>query len=186
MQRLWSCLVLGLFLVGCFSPALADEEKAAAEPSTEPSTMFKLVDFNHDGKISLEEHLAWEKGVFASNDRDGDGYITSREVAEFQLERMNKMHTKTGEKMEFKLQDYTFSPELDLDGDGKISLAEHLAWETKNFHANDLNGDGYIVWNEILERQRLIMADIKQKLSLLRQQQKTATEKPPAERNYQD
>lgn len=182
MQRKVTCVVLGLFLVGCFSLALAAEEKDKGKSTS----LFSRVDFNQDGKVSLEEHLAWEKGLFTSNDRNGDGYISSQEVAEFQLEQINHNRKETGKKLEFELRDYVFSPELDTDGDSKISLAEHLSWETKNFHANDLSGDGHITWDEILERQKIITEEIKRKVTLVRQRQRAAAEKPPLQKNYQD
>ena len=182
MRKQVTCVVLGLFLVGCFSLALAAEEKDKGKSTS----LFSRVDFNQDGKVSLEEHLAWEKGLFTSNDRNGDGYISSQEVAEFKLEQINHKRKEAGQKLEFELREFVFSPELDTDGDSRVSLAEHLAWETKNFQANDLNNDRYITWDEILEKQRIIRQEVKRKVALMRQRQRAASQKSPQQRNYQD
>ena len=145
-------LMLGLCLAGWGAGAGAgavqqfQPEKAGSTPT---------VDYDKDGKVSLAEHLAWEESLFITNDLDGDGYITNLEVAEIQMKRVLDMQEAgdlvlTEEELTNLISlKYTFSETLDTDRNGKVSLKEHLAWETANFNGRDLNKDGFITMDEL-------------------------------------
>jgi len=156
MPNRWMvCIVLGLSLIAwtvCIEAADQTQSKA--------KEVIPTVDFDKDGKISLAEHLAWEKSLFIANDLDGDGYITPLEVAEIQMKRLLKMQEAgelvlTAEELsKLALLQYAFSPSLDTNQDGKVSLEEHLAWETQHYKSRDLNGDGYITMDELIPQNK--------------------------------
>jgi hypothetical protein len=178
-------LLLVLLVLGLPLPALAKEADHSHQGRVPPE-----VDYNGDGKVSLKEHLAWENAVFAESDLNGDGFITTAEVAQKQMDMLVKMRKARGESAEFSAEDLrpmqgSFSSAIDTDGDGKVSLQEHLAYETNNFRGNDLNSDGFITSQEITERKAQIAAEIRQQISVKRYQQDQGARRPPA-RNYQD
>jgi hypothetical protein len=68
------------------APAAGD----AAKPKHDPAEVFKKLDTNGDGKISLEEFLAGPQGkkdpakateTFKKKDKDGDGFLTLEEFS---------------------------------------------------------------------------------------------------------
>jgi Ca2+-binding EF-hand superfamily protein len=147
-------------------------------------------DFNNDGKVSLEEHLAWAKSSFIQMDLDGDGYITPGEIAKMQLEQLASMRAHgdlpPGNANEAQIVPaFKFPADLDTDKDGKVSLAEHLAWETNSFKHNDLNGDGFITAKEIVEREKIVLAEIETKVRLMREQRQAAKPKD-VKKGYQN
>lgn len=150
--------------------ALAGAPQAAAKNPAETREIPGKVDLDGDGRVSLAEHLAWEKGVFITNDLNGDGNITPAEISQRQVERVTKLRDSGALQMsdedfsKVTMAQYVLSPNLDVDGDKRISLFEHLDFETRNFREHDLDNDGFITMEEIALKQiRMAGERIRQK-----------------------
>ncbi|KMY68942.1 hypothetical protein AAU61_05090 [Desulfocarbo indianensis] len=197
MSKLISTLLF-CFLLASLAGVVGAEDRPPASGLRVP----EKVDLNGDGKVSLAEHLAWEKGVFTTNDLNGDGYITSREISEREMERVSKLResgaiTMSDEEFAAIVSvQYSLSPALDTDGDGKISLAEHLSFETKNFRNKDLDNDGHVTMEEIILKHRRVAMERAKRMQLKKDLQQSddqamkimqqESNKPQAEKKYQE
>lgn len=152
--------MLSISLAGLAGVSLAEGPQKAAQPRVPAK-----VDLDNDGRVSLAEHLAWEKGVFITNDLDGDGFITPKEISQRAMERYTKMREAGVLKVDDEQfaaivsAQYVLGADLDTDGDGRISLDEHLSFETRHFKTADLDNDGYITMQEIVLKQRRLEAE---------------------------
>lgn len=186
MVKVMVALGLAGLLAGTFgAAALADSRQVVGQ-----YTVHMAADFNSDGKVTFEENLAWARSVFEQMDLDGDGYISTHEMAQFQLKQLASKPPAPGQP-DAKLEDppvmiplVKFSPVIDLDGDRKVSLAEHLAFETKIFKGL-ANSEGVITAKEILEKDKEAKAAIEQKLRLLREQKSAASQQQDIKFDFQ-
>jgi Ca2+-binding EF-hand superfamily protein len=113
--------------------------------------MFRTMDTNHDGKVTATEHAAGAKAMFDKMDADHDGKITAaecdaghakmaKEEAMEKGEHHEKMHRMSGADM---------VKQLDTDGDGTVSAAEHASWSEKMFADADTDHDGSLTMAEM-------------------------------------
>ena len=96
---------------------------------------FKMMDANGDGKISQAEHAAAAKKMFTECDTNSDGIVTAAEMDTAMAARSEAMgkHDKSSAA---KIK------EIDQDGDGQLTVAEHEAGTEKMFAKMDKDGDG--------------------------------------------
>lgn len=185
MNKALIALGVAVCLAASAAPALAETVQKVGKKSVRMKA-----DFNGDGKVSLEEHLAWANSAFIQMDIDGDGQITQAEVAKLQLEQLASMRAHgdlpAGNANNAQVAPlFKFPADLDTDRDGKVSLAEHLAWETNSYKENDLNGDGVITAQEVVEREKIVRAEIETKVRLMREQRQAAKPKD-VKKGYQN
>lgn len=106
---------------------------------------FKQMDSNGDGSISSAEHTAGAQKMFTAMDANKDGSVTAAEMDAQWAAKKGKDGKMDGMKMSAadKIK------EIDTDGDGRISSAEHAAGSQKMFGKMDANGDGMLTAAEM-------------------------------------
>jgi Ca2+-binding EF-hand superfamily protein len=102
----------------------------------------KMMDTNNDGMVSSAEHAAGAKKMFGEMDANADGNVTAAEMDAYKATKMKDKAGKEGDRPKMSSADKI--REIDTDGDGKISAAEHEAGSQKMFGKMDTDGDGSI------------------------------------------
>jgi hypothetical protein len=126
-----------LALAICLSAtaALAADPKAALSE-------FDGMDTNRDGRVSAAEHEAATQKMFRTMDGNGDGKVTAAE--------MDAAHKKVTGKNAAP-GDMTGAEKIkaiDIDGDGVLMAAEHVAGSKAMFEKMDTNRDGQLSKDE--------------------------------------
>lgn len=119
-------------------------------PSVEE--LFKMMDANEDGKLSLEEVKGPLKNDFSKVDVDENGFITKEE-----LEKAPKPNRQGGKQEKQsrekgnaeKLSTTEIFKKMDTDNDGKLSEKEVKGPLAKDFSKIDANEDGFLSKEEL-------------------------------------
>jgi Ca2+-binding EF-hand superfamily protein len=124
------------------------EEKSGGLPA-----FARLLDTNHDGRLSREE-LSKAGELFERLDRNHDGFLDAKELTEMPAVADTEepkitpgsaaAHVRKGGG---KFQERNIAQLLkraDADGDGKLSLEEAPPFLKKQFAKIDTNGDGFL------------------------------------------
>lgn len=133
-------LMLGGLALGCLSPLWAGNNA---------DQHFKMMDTNGDGKISRAEHAAGARKMFEQCDANHDGIVTAEEMDAATAMHGSKVAADEKNAME-KIR------EIDQNGDGKLSVAEHEAGTEKMFARMDKDGDGFLSKAECEEGMKLM------------------------------
>lgn len=104
---------------------------SGAEPAR-PSP-FDEMDANHDGVVTREEYIAYQKKRFDEFDTNHDGKIDAKEIAS--SPPLMERNLKTAERM---------VKEWDKNGDGVVSAEEFQAAAADRFARQDKDGTGKI------------------------------------------
>lgn len=103
---------------------------AATATDEEIGAAFNEADLNSDGVLEIDEYVAYMVNLFASLDKDRDGFLIIADIPETPPER-------------FRL--------FDRNGDNKISLGEGVGFKVMEFFDADVNNDGVMSLAELLD-----------------------------------
>jgi Ca2+-binding EF-hand superfamily protein len=129
---------------------MAEKKNETAEASSQLPAFAKLLDTNHDGRLSREE-LSKAAELFDRLDRNHDGFLDAKELNEMPAVASSEEPTitpaaplarrKNGKQERNLMQ---ILKRADTDGDGKLSMEEAPPFLKKNFAKIDTNGDGFL------------------------------------------
>jgi Ca2+-binding EF-hand superfamily protein len=124
-----------------------------SEESQGLPAFFRLLDTNHDGRLSREE-LSKATELFDRLDRNHDGFLDAKELTQMPAVASSEEPTINPaaplarvRKGAGNLQRGNFAQLMkraDTDGDGKLSMEEAPPFLKKQFAKIDTNGDGFL------------------------------------------
>jgi len=135
----------GLAALVCATPATAQEEPGRG--GRDMPRMLDRFDTDDSGAVSLDEFSEGRMGDILASDANGDGELSTDEI-------MAAMEARRKERMAQMIR-----RNFDVDGDGKITVAEIRDRQQKRFALLDADNDGSISPDEF-RRGREIMRDM--------------------------
>jgi Ca2+-binding EF-hand superfamily protein len=120
--------------------ALATQANTASAGSSGEAEV-QMMDTNHDGKVSAEEHAAGARQMFATMDADQDGKVTATEMDSAKMPTRNDAKSSMSSAEKIKV--------IDKNGDGVVSAEEHEAGSKAMFDRMDADHDGLLTAQEI-------------------------------------
>lgn len=124
-------------VIGCgiLAAGLAIGAAAAQDgPPRGPGMMWRQLDANGDGQVTMAEMSEHQRAMFAEADSDGNGAISKDEMQAFMKKRHAEMRAK-------RLGD--------SNDDGAVTRAEYDAKAKARFDELDANKDGVISEDEM-------------------------------------
>ena len=94
--------------------------------------MMHMIDTNKDGMVSKDEWIAYQERVFKALDKNADG---SLDAEEFYGHPKPVSFATAG--YSHGLETQQMFGKIDANGDGKVSLDEYIAFQTKVFEMMD-------------------------------------------------
>ncbi len=118
-------------------PAMAQDNSSANtdKPATQADSTHKMPD--HRWRKPIDEQTFLHMGELKAADTNHDGILSRAEIEAFAMKRIVK---READRIEHR---------LDINGDGKISLAAIEDHRKKEFAALDLNNDGKLEPREL-------------------------------------
>jgi len=116
-----------------------NNEPAAAQQQNQRKSggFFSRLDANNDGSITRDEFGGNRLERLQAADENKDGTLSQEELANYLMKR------------EFERRAARLASRLDIDGDGKVSLAELENQQRKRFALLDRNDDGQLSQEEL-------------------------------------
>ena len=127
--------------------AMAQDQGASAEKpavQTQQSRSLGRLDTDKDGFISVEEFGKRRIDALKSADANGDGELSQEELVAFI------------QKREFERRARAMASRLDIDGDGKVTIAELERQNEKRLALLDTNDDGKVSAEELRRAHRFM------------------------------
>lgn len=104
----------------------------------------RMMDTNHDGRVSPDEHAAGAKSMFEKLDADHDGKVTAAEMDAAHKAMKKGDHDSSGE-----MSSAEKIRTIDTNGDGVLSAQEHEEGSRRMFGKMDADHDGNLSAGEI-------------------------------------
>lgn len=104
----------------------------------------QMMDTDHDGHVSADEHAAGAKRMFAKLDADHDGNLTAAELDAAHMAKKHGDHEPKG-----RMSSAERIQVIDTNGDGVLSAKEHEAGSHSMFEKMDTDHDGRLTAEEI-------------------------------------
>ena len=115
---------------------------------------FLRVDTDHDGRLSIDEFMAFRRRLFDVADIDHDDYLTFVEYELLMLFEtsgwVDVNHSGRIEASELAASLTKAFAQLDADGDGRLSPSEAAYMQPKRFARFDRDRDGKLTLEEII------------------------------------
>lgn len=105
----------------------------------------KKMDTDGDGAVSSAEHAAGAQQMFTAMDANKDGSVSAAEMDAHWAAKGGK----DGKADRQKMSSAEKIKQIDTDGNGSISAAEHTAGSQKMFARMDANSDGKLTAAEM-------------------------------------
>lgn len=105
---------------------------------------FESADTDGDGRLSLHEYLAGGEQAFRAIDKNKDGIVTARELAEHLMSDSRNPMPLDGAL----IVGQAGVREWDRNGDGRASWDAYRAYQEGLFRRSDANGDGQLTLEE--------------------------------------
>ncbi len=102
-RRMFGSIVAGVVL------AAGAMTTASAMGPMKSSDMMSMMDTNHDGMVSADEHAAYGKMMFDKMDANHDGMASKAEM-DTVMKMMNDTHMKNGMMKDDSMKDDSMSP----------------------------------------------------------------------------
>lgn len=127
--------------------SLAATDKTKCHHHMGPRVVFKKIDANGDGKLTLEEFLNRGTEHFKARDANGDGLLSAEEMRAAALKNALKRINARIDRMLAK---------RDTNGDGQISLTEMELEKhaSKLISRADTDGDGAVTKKELAKARK--------------------------------
>jgi Ca2+-binding EF-hand superfamily protein len=126
--------------VAIASSALGADE---AMPKSSAEAEMKIMDTNHDGKITAMEHTVGAKKMFEMMDANQNGMVTASEMDMNRRQMMGAHGPKPEMSSAQKIK------VVDKDQDGELSSEEHFSASRQMFDEMDSDGDRALTLAEI-------------------------------------
>ena len=147
-------LIVTLMVAGALAvPAMASAQGVGHGFGQRSQEWFSRMDANGDGVVSSEEIARFSEQRFAKADADKDGNVTADE---FKAARMKRREERREQRMERRFS------ELDRNGDKTVTQEEFTAsaaaravlHASRRFKRMDADGDGAVSYDEMKAARR--------------------------------
>ena len=102
--------------------------------AADTGAMFAQMDADGDGRVTAQEHALGARRMFLAMDADKDGRVSAAEMTAAQSQVGNKQADGLSSAQKIKV--------VDKNGDGALTVSEHVAASRAMFARMDKNKDG--------------------------------------------